>query len=182
MEEESDDIADDETDFSTGAENGAARNLVVAAVVTLDYRALGEDEVEGECGQGERGEEADPNENRVGFDHATVSDHRPNEPAREIPSSIKYGGDRKEITGASGAHPKRDMRAMTARTTPAIMRPILAPDEILTWLSFKRSGRESTASGRDEDEHGKRVRRILKRRVAYCGRARKMHQHRDHHR
>jgi len=78
MEEETDDVADNEANLSTRAENRATRDLIVAAIVTLDQRALGEDEVECECGQGERGEEAQPNENRVGLDHATVSDHRAN--------------------------------------------------------------------------------------------------------
>lgn len=79
MEEEANNVANDETDFSTRAEDRAARDLVVVAVVTLNQRALGEDEVECKSGQGQRREEADPNENRVGFDHATVSDHRANE-------------------------------------------------------------------------------------------------------
>ena len=80
MEEEANDVAEDETDFSASAENRATRDLVVVAIVTLNQSALGEDEVEGKCGQGERGEEANPDKNRVGFDHATVSDHRANEP------------------------------------------------------------------------------------------------------
>jgi hypothetical protein len=75
MEEETNDVADNEGNLSTRAEDRATRDLIVVAIVTLDQRALGEDEVECECGQGERGEEAHPDENRVGLDHATVSDH-----------------------------------------------------------------------------------------------------------
>lgn len=45
----------------------------------------------------------------------------------------------------SKTHPKREIRAMTARTAPATIIPILAPDVILTWLSFRRSGRVSMA-------------------------------------
>jgi hypothetical protein len=40
-------------------------------------------------------------------------------------------------------NPKREITAMIARTTPATMIPILAPDVILTLESFKRSGRVS---------------------------------------
>jgi len=79
MEEEANNVADDETDFSTRTENRATRDLVVAAVVTLDQRALGEDDVECKCSQGEREEEAHPNEGRVGFNHTAVSGHRANE-------------------------------------------------------------------------------------------------------
>lgn len=43
---------------------------------------------------------------------------------------------------------------MIAKITPATMRPTLAPEVILTWVSFKRSGRVSTASGRDQDKRG----------------------------
>jgi len=82
MEEEANHVANDETDFSARAEDRTTRDLVVVAVVTLNQRALGEDEVECKSGQGQRREEAQPNENRVGFDHATVSDHRANEPEK----------------------------------------------------------------------------------------------------
>ena len=41
--------------------------------------------------------------------------------------------------------------AMRAKTTPATMIPILAPDVILTSELFKRSGRVSMANGRDQD-------------------------------
>lgn len=75
MEEEANNVTDDEANLSTSVEDRATRNFVVAAIVTLDQRALGEDEVERECRQRDRGEEAYPNENRVCFDHATVSDH-----------------------------------------------------------------------------------------------------------
>jgi len=100
MEEESDDVADDKTDLSTRAENRATRNLVVVTIVTLNQRALGKDEVEGECGQGERGEEANPNEDRVGFDHATVSDNRTNEPEQRDDSDDDENG-----TGDNEANP-----------------------------------------------------------------------------
>lgn len=63
MEEEANDVADDETDFSACAEKRATGDLIATAVLTLNQRALGEDEVECESGQNERGEEADPNEN-----------------------------------------------------------------------------------------------------------------------
>ena len=82
-----------------------------------------------------------------------------------ITEPMNLEGDPPSINGrsrrksqVSEAHPKREMIAMIARTTPATIRPILAPDVILTWLSFKRSGRVSTASGRDEDKHEKKVR------------------------
>jgi len=79
MDEKTNDVDDDETDFSTRTENRVARDLVVVLIVALNQRALGEDEIEREHGQGERGEEAHPNENRVGFDHAAVSNHRTDE-------------------------------------------------------------------------------------------------------
>ena len=41
---------------------------------------------------------------------------------------------------------------MIARTTPATMIPILAPDVILTLESFKRSGRVSMANGWGQDK------------------------------
>lgn len=41
--------------------------------------------------------------------------------------------------------------AMIAKTTPATMIPILAPDVILTSELFRRSGRVSMANGRDQD-------------------------------
>ena len=85
MEEETNDVADNEGDLSTRVEDRATRDLIVVAIVTLNQRALGEDEVERESGQGERGEEAHPNENRVGLDHATVSDHRANKSVRRSP-------------------------------------------------------------------------------------------------
>lgn len=82
----------------------------------------------------------------------------------------------------SRTHPKREMRATIARMTPATMIPIRAPDVILTWLSFKRSGRVSTAGGRDQDKRYKGAWETLKRRVTYRGRARKMHQRQDRYR
>lgn len=48
--------------------------------------------------------------------------------------------------------------AIIAKTTPAMMRPILAPDVILTLLSFKRSGRVSAADGRGQDKRDWRER------------------------
>ena len=41
---------------------------------------------------------------------------------------------------------------MIARMTPATMRPILAPDVIVTLLSFRTSGFVSTAGGRDQQK------------------------------
>jgi hypothetical protein len=81
VEEETNDITDNETDLPTRAEDRTTRDFVATAVVAIDQRALGEDEVEGKDGQREGGEEAQPDENRVGLDHAPVSDHRANESA-----------------------------------------------------------------------------------------------------
>jgi hypothetical protein len=81
IDEKADDIADEETDLSARAEYRTARNLVEVLVVALDQAALGEHEVGREDGQGEGEQEADPDENRVGLDHAAVSNHRANESA-----------------------------------------------------------------------------------------------------
>ena len=53
-----------------------------------------------------------------------------------------------------------------AKTTPAMMRPILAPDVILTEESFKRSGRVSTADvdRRGQDKRDQSERRHLEKR------------------
>lgn len=53
MEEEANDIADDETGFSTRVEKRATRDLVVAAVIALNQRAVGENEIECKSGQDE---------------------------------------------------------------------------------------------------------------------------------
>jgi len=79
MEEETDNVPDDEPDFSTRRENRATRNLGVVLIITLNQRALGKDEVERERSQRKRRKEAHPDENRVGLDHATVSNHRTDE-------------------------------------------------------------------------------------------------------
>ena len=52
---------------------------------------------------------------------------------------------------------------MNARTTPAMMIPILAPDVILTSELSKRSGRVSMANGRDQDKRDQKERKTLKR-------------------
>ena len=89
MEEETNDVADDENDLPTGGENRTTSNFVAAAIVALNQRALGEYEVECECGQSQRGEEAHPNEDRVSLNHTTVSDNRANESTGGIaPSTI----------------------------------------------------------------------------------------------
>jgi len=49
--------------------------------------------------------------------------------------------------------------AMRAKTTPATMIPILAPDVILTLESFKRSGRVSIANGDNQDKRDQKKRR-----------------------
>jgi len=90
IDEKADDIADEETDLSARAEYRTARNLVEVLVVALDQAALGEHEVGREDGQGEGEQEADPDENRVGLDHAAVSNHRANE------SEKRDGGDDSE--------------------------------------------------------------------------------------
>ena len=51
MEEETYDVADDEDDLPTSGENRTTSNFVAAAIVALNQRALGEYEVERECGQ-----------------------------------------------------------------------------------------------------------------------------------
>jgi len=79
LEEKSNNVGDDETDFSAGAKHCTARNLIEVLVETLNQRALGKHEVEREPSQAEREEEAEPDEEGVGFDHAAVSNHRPNE-------------------------------------------------------------------------------------------------------
>ena len=84
LEEETDNVADDKADLSAGGEHRATRDLVEVIVVTLNQRALGEHEVERESSQAEREEEAQPDEERVGLDHATVSNHRADESAGGI--------------------------------------------------------------------------------------------------
>jgi len=79
LEEKTDNVADDETNLPVRGEHRATRDLIEAVVVALDHRALGKHDVEGESGQGDREEEADPDEDRVGLDHATVSNHRTDE-------------------------------------------------------------------------------------------------------
>jgi len=79
MEEKTNDVDDDEPDLPTSAENRAASNFLAVAIDALDQRALGEDEVERECSQTQRGEEAHPNEDGVSLNHTTVSDYRANE-------------------------------------------------------------------------------------------------------
>lgn len=75
IDEKTDDVADEETDLSTRAEYRTARNFLEVLVVALNQVALGEHEVGRENGQGEGEQEADPDENRVGLDHAAVSNH-----------------------------------------------------------------------------------------------------------
>ena len=61
--------------------------------------------------------------------------------------------------GVGGTYPKREIMAMRAKTTPATMIPILAPDVIWTLESFKRSGRVSIANGDNQDKHDQKKRR-----------------------
>lgn len=75
LEEKANNVADDEADLSTRVEHRATRNFLEILVVALNQGTLGEHEVEGESGQGEREEETDPDESRVGPDHTTVSNH-----------------------------------------------------------------------------------------------------------
>lgn len=58
MEEKANNVTDDKANLSTRVEDRATGNFVVVAIETLNQRALGEDEVERECRQCERGEEA----------------------------------------------------------------------------------------------------------------------------
>ena len=82
LDEKTENVSDDETDLSTLSEHRATRNLLKVIIVALNQGALGEHEVERECGQGEREEEGDPDESRVCLDHATVSNHRADESTR----------------------------------------------------------------------------------------------------
>lgn len=58
MEEKANNVTDDKSNLSTSVEDRATGNFVVVAIVALNQRALGEDEVERERRQRERGEEA----------------------------------------------------------------------------------------------------------------------------
>jgi hypothetical protein len=62
--------------------------------------------------------------------------------------------DREYSAERGGTYPKREMTAIIERTTPVMMRPILAPEVILTCESSKRSGRVSIADGRGQDKRG----------------------------
>jgi len=75
LEEKTNDAADDQANLSTRVEYFATINLVEILVVTLNQRALGERDIARERGQSEGEEEAEPDEERVGLDHATVSNH-----------------------------------------------------------------------------------------------------------
>lgn len=81
IDEKTDDIANEESDLSSRTEYRTTRNLLEILVVALNQATLGEHEVGRENGQGEGEQEADPDENRVGLDHAAVSNHRTNESA-----------------------------------------------------------------------------------------------------
>jgi len=75
IDEKTDDVADEETDLSSRAEYRTTRNLLEVLVVALNQVTLGEHEVGRENSQCKGEQEADPDENRVGFDHAAVSNH-----------------------------------------------------------------------------------------------------------
>ena len=68
--------------------------------------AVGEHEVGRENGQGEGEQEADPDENRVGLDHAAVSNHRANESAHR--SVRKQQIMTREDTGDGSVPEERD--------------------------------------------------------------------------
>jgi len=75
LEEKAKNGTENEADLSARVEHRATSDFVEVLVVTLDQGTLGEHEVERESSQAEREEEADPDENRVDLDHATVSNH-----------------------------------------------------------------------------------------------------------
>jgi len=75
LEEETENANDGECNLSTRVEQRATRNLFEVLVVTLNQRALGEHEVERERSQADGEEEAEPDENRISLDHATVSNY-----------------------------------------------------------------------------------------------------------
>jgi hypothetical protein len=100
LDEKTENVSDDETNLSTLSEHRATRNLLKVAIVALNQGALGKHEVECECGQGDREEEADPDETRVCLDHATVPNHRANESEERDDS-----GDRENNTGDDDTDP-----------------------------------------------------------------------------
>jgi len=75
LEEKTNDAADDQANLSARVEYFTTIDFVEILVVTLNQRALGKRDIARECGQAEGEEETEPDEERVGLDHATVSNH-----------------------------------------------------------------------------------------------------------
>lgn len=150
MEEKANNVTDDKSNLSTSVEDRATGNFVVVAIVALNQRALGEDEVERESRQRERGKEAYPNENRIGLDHATVSDNRANEPEKRDDSD-----DSENDTGDNETNPSsgRDFNLTVVQEIWSCIDSMNEPEKCTSTKSTTDEGQQGgdKNSGPDRD-------------------------------